>query len=230
MTVSTDHAYSAGWGQDAQDEPGGRMVATDGRALPLQGARLHADACAGQCRVVLQQWFHNPHPEPLEVRYRLPLPADGAVSGFAFTIDGRRIVGQIDRKQVARARYERALAEGRSAALLEQERSSLFTQKVGNIPPGATVVAEVTIDQPLQWIDSPSFGGWEWRFPTVVGPRFMGARGRVPDASRVSVPVADGPLRAGVELELRVRDSVVAGAGALPSSPSHQLDVRREGT
>jgi Ca-activated chloride channel homolog len=168
---------------------GGRLVATDGRPLPLQGAALRAEASGGLARVVLEQRFRNPHPDPLHVTYVLPLPVDGAVSGFAFRIGERRVVGEVDRRAAARERFEEAILEGRTAALLEQDRASLFTQELGNIPPGAEVVAELTIDQRLRWLDG---GAWEWRFPTVVAPRYLGADGRVPDAPRVAVDVVGG--------------------------------------
>jgi Ca-activated chloride channel family protein len=85
---------------------GGRLVAADGRALPLTGTRLTAHAAGGLCRVLLEQRFHNPHAEPLRVTYRFPLPHDGAVSGFAFTFGGRRVVGEVDRLEAARERFE----------------------------------------------------------------------------------------------------------------------------
>ena len=71
---------------------GGRLVASDGRTLPLVGAALAADCAGGVARVVLEQRFKNPYAEPLAVTYSLPLPADGAVSGFSFRIGGKRIV------------------------------------------------------------------------------------------------------------------------------------------
>lgn len=199
---------------------GARLVATDGRPLPLAGTLLRADACAGLCRVVLEQRFVNPHAEPLTVTYLVPLPADGAVAGYAFRIGDVRVVGEIDRKRRARERFEEALIQGRTAALLEQERSSLFTQRVGNVPPGAEVVCELTIDQPLAWTE----GGWEWRFPTVVAPRFLGEPGRVADAARVTVDVADGPVAARAGLALTLRDTLTGA----PSSPSHALRVERD--
>jgi len=147
---------------------GARLVALDGRTLPLRAVRLRAEARGGIARVTLTQEFVNVYDEPLAVTYLLPLPADGAVSAFAFTIDERRIVGEIDRRAAARQRFEEAIATGRTAALVEQERSSLFTQEIGNIPPRATVHAELAVDQKLGWLDE---GAWEWRFPTVVMPR-----------------------------------------------------------
>jgi Ca-activated chloride channel homolog len=137
---------------------GSRLVSTSGRSLPLLGTDLTADARGGIARVTLEQRFHNPHAEPLAVTYSLPLPSDGAVSGFAFRIGARRVVGEIDRKRAARERYEQALVDGKSAAILEQDRSSLFTQEIGNIPPGEEVIVEVSVDQRLRWLEE---GAWE---------------------------------------------------------------------
>jgi Ca-activated chloride channel family protein len=199
---------------------GARLVTVDGRALPLVAASLAVDARGGIARVVLTQTFRNPFDEPLTVHYSLPLPHEGAVSGFEFVLGQDRVVGEIDRRETARARFDEALAEGRSAALLEQDRGSLFTQEIGNVPPRADLVARVTVDQRLRWRDE---GAWEWRFPTVVAPRYLGAPGRVTDAARITQDVADAPLPTRMDLALTVRDALVA-AGA-PSSPSHALST-----
>src|SRR6185369_12557239 len=88
---------------------GARLVTSTGRALPLLGATIAADASGGVARVTLEQRFKNPYAEPLAVTYSLPLPADGAVSGFAFRVGARRVVGEVDLRRAARERYERAL-------------------------------------------------------------------------------------------------------------------------
>lgn len=194
---------------------GAELISVDGRALPLVATHLAADACAGLCRAILTQTFHNPYAEPLEVHYQVPLPEDGAVSGYAFVIGDLRIAGRIERTADARASFERAIVEGRSAALLEQTRSSLFKQRVGNIPPGQTVRIEITVDQPLIWRE----GQWEWRFPTVVAPRYLGSL--TPDPAAVTVPVADGEISARLSLGLTIRD---ARTGAV-SSPSHPVSA-----
>ena len=116
---------------------GAELVTTDGRSLPLVAVRLTAEAAGGLARFVLEQRFENPHAETLNVTYRMPLPADGAVSGYEFQIGDRVITGVVDRKQQARERFEQALAEGKTAALLEQERADIFTQQLGNIPANA---------------------------------------------------------------------------------------------
>src|SRR6185295_9990326 len=71
---------------------GGRLVSTDGRILPLAGARLTARAGGGLAEVVLEQRFRNGADVPLTVTYSFPLPADAAVGGYAFTVGDRRIV------------------------------------------------------------------------------------------------------------------------------------------
>src|SRR5258708_952264 len=135
-------------------------LVTPSSTLPLESAALRVEARGGIARVVLEQKFKNHHTEPLAVTYVLPLPADAAVSGFAFTVGDRRIEGEVDKKRAARERFEEAIAQGTTAAILEQERSSLFTQELGNVPPGAELICEITIDQRLRWIDE---GAGEWR-------------------------------------------------------------------
>ncbi len=200
------------------ESTGGRLVSVDGRPFPLLGASLTADAKGGLVRVKLEQTFRNPYAEPLRVTYKLPLPADGAVSGFAFRVGETRVVGEVDSKKQARQRFEDAILDGRTAALLDQERSSLFTQEVGNVPPLTEVACEVTLDQKLAFLPD---GFWEWRFPTVVAPRYLGDSGRVADAAEVTVDVADRALPVKLSLGLSIRDRLPEGVR--PESPSHTL-------
>ena len=196
---------------------GAVLVDTEGRVLPLRGTQLDVTAGAGMARALLRQRFANPHAEPLRVRYQLPLPSDAAVAGFAFTLDGEVTRGVVKPREVARRAFEDALLSGRTAALLEEDRSSLFTEEVGNIPPGAEVEVEVSLDMPLAWRPE---GAWSFRFPTVVGPRYLGASGRTPDADRVTVKVADSfTVDARARLSLRIED----GLEGAPSSTSHPL-------
>ena len=204
---------------------GARLYATDGKTLPLRSSALAVEARGGIARTVLTQRFVNEHDRPLEVTYQLPLPADGAVSGFRFVVDGEVIVGEVDRKADARARYDAALAAGQSAALLEQTRANTFTQKVGNIPPNSEIVCEVAIDQRLVWVAGE--GQWEWRFPTVVGPRYAGEAGRVKDAAALVVDVADRPLPTTLDLEVAIQDAVLHDRE--PESPSHSVTTARDG-
>src|SRR3954471_5168689 len=197
--------------------PGESKLVTASGALPLEHVALRVTARGGMARVVLEQTFANHHPDPLALTYVLPLPADGAVSGFTFRIGERLIEGEVDARRAARERYEDAIARGQTAALLEQYRSSLFTQELGNVPAGARVTCEITVDQKLRWLDE---GAWEWRFPLAAAPRYLGEPGRVADADRMALEVAE-TLAPRASLALTIEDALAAGRS--PESPSHPL-------
>jgi len=164
--------------------------------------------------------FVNDRSDPLQVTYQLPLPADAAVGGYTFSVGDRRIVGEVDRRESARQRFEDAVLEGQSAALLEQDRSAIFTQEIGNIPARAEVESEIVLDQRLRWLED---GQWEWRFPTIVAPRYLGAEGRVDDAKRVAVDVSESGLPVRATLMMRVLDGLTGGS---PTSPTHRIVSR----
>src|SRR5262245_32518624 len=83
---------------EVSEPRGAEMVTPDARSLPLASASLHAEAGAGLARLVLEQQFENTYDETLRVTYRMPLPADGAVSGYAFRIGARTITGRVEPK------------------------------------------------------------------------------------------------------------------------------------
>jgi len=197
---------------------GARLVAATGENLPLQGITVTSEAAGGLARSRLRQHFTNLHPNPLDLTYAFPLPADGAVAGYEVRAGDRLIKGRVERRADARTQYEAARVDGRTAALVEEERPNFFTQRLGNIPAATDVIVELTIDHRLAWIPG---GVWEWRFPTVVAPRYLGAQGTVSDASAVTLDVADGATRPTASLVFTIADDLFA----TPSSPSHQIVV-----
>lgn len=197
---------------------GAELVTSDGRSLALVGARLVGEAQGGLARLVLEQMFENTYDENLRVTYRMPLPADGAVSGYEFELGDRVIKGTIDKKHQARERFERAIASGHTAALLEQERADIFTQQIGNIPARTSVIARITIDQRLAWLPE---GEWELRFPTVIGPRYIGKSDTAADVRATHIKVTDQPLRSTIQISIAVKDAI--SGGGKPSSPSHGI-------
>lgn len=201
---------------------GASLTTADGRSLSLVGARLRGEARGGIARLVLEQRFVNPFAETLDVTYRMPLPADGAVSGYGFAIAGREIVGRVDRKAAARETFERAVVEGRTAALLEQNTSDIFTQQIGNLPANEELVARITIDQRLAWLPE---GEWELRFPTVIGPRYVTT---ADDARDTHVSVDPAGIPPGIQIEIAIGDAITAGRNA--ASPTHALVHRDDGT
>jgi Ca-activated chloride channel family protein len=197
---------------------GAEVTTADGRSLPLVSAKLSGTAQGGIARLVLEQRFENPYAETLHVTYRMPLPADGAVSGYRFTIADRVIVARLQGRWEARAQFERAIAAGHTAALLEQERADIFTQSIGNLPANEALVARITVDQRLTWLPE---GEWELRFPTVIGPRYVAATDRPAEVRAFRVTTAPEGVAARIRISVEIRDAITAGR--TPASPSHAL-------
>ena len=206
-----------------QSGSGARLMSVEGMELPLRSVTIRAEARGGLARTIVSQVFFNGHDQPLKATYTMPLPASGAVGGYQFIIGERRVVGEVAPREQARERFEQALVEGRTASLLDQERANLFTQELGNIPPHTEIAVEITVDQRLDWLDE---GMWEYRFPTVAAPRYLGADGRVTDSSKVTVDVTGSPTGLHAMLDLVVGD--LLAEGRRPESPSHRITVADE--
>jgi Ca-activated chloride channel homolog len=209
---------AAGVGGTESSVPGGvlHILEQDGTPMapcPLKHTAIEADISGFVTRVRVKQTFHNPLDRKIEAFYVFPLPSDAAVDGLVMTVGERRIVGQIKPRAEARAIYEAAKTAGHVASLLDQERPNVFTQAVTNIEPGAQVVIELSYVETLRYDD----GVFEFVFPMVVGPRYMpgsptGSQGsgwapsttQVPDASRISPPVAPPGTRAGHDISVTV--------------------------
>lgn len=192
-----------------------------GVALPLHNTDVRAHLRGEVAEVFVAQRFVNDRPTAIEAIYAFPLPENSAVTDMRMTIGARTIVAEIRERGQAQREYAAAKADGRTAALLEQERPNVFTQSVANIPPGESIEVELRYVQTLTY----DAGEYEFVFPTVVGPRYLpgapvarppvgaGARSdtdRVPDASRISPPVVGRGTRTGNDLSIEV----VAEAGA----------------
>ncbi len=205
------------------------LVSVDGRTYPLKSANINARAEGGIAATTFTQTYGNPYAEALEVLYTLPLPADGAVTGYTIRLGKRVIRGEVRKRDEAREEYRKALFEGRTAALLEQERADTFSQKLGSLPPGETVMVEIEVLQPLAFLpaNKSEHACWEYRFPTVVGVRYEGGEDRVPDAARLDVDrVLEGTP---VKLEASLLISDGPASDIRPYAPGQQIDLMADG-
>src|SRR6185436_310646 len=71
-------------------------------------------------------------------------------------------------RQIAQQQYERAQAEGKSGALLEQQRPNVFSMRVANVIPGYEIRVELHYSELLV----PTDGTYEFVYPTVVRPQY----------------------------------------------------------
>jgi Ca-activated chloride channel family protein len=206
--------------------------------FPLAHTRVVAQVSGNVARVELTQFYVNPSPDRLEAVYAFPLPPNAAVTDMAFRIGNRVVLSEVRRREEARRTYERARAEGRTAALTEQERPNLFTQSVANVPPGDTVAVVLRYVHEVPYDD----GRYLFHFPTTIGPRYAPgtptgtASGhgwspdtdRVPDASRVTPPVVPAGKRSAADVDILVR-LVPAPAFDDVAAKSHRVVTGVEG-
>lgn len=208
--------------------PGSLIVADASGAttfvFPLRCTAANADVAGWFASTRMTQTFANPLDRPLEAVYVFPLPTTAAVSDFEMRVGSRRVVGVVRRRAEAEAIYADALRRGRTASLLTQERVNVFTQRVGNIAPGSEVDVTVTYFHPLEY----DRGRFEYVFPMTVGARFCPSSMDPADAARVARPTGDDAARSGRDVAVHVVLDAGAELGAI-DSPSHAIDVRREG-
>ncbi len=111
--------------------------------LPQIEADYEVDVRGDLATVVVRQSFENPTDSTLEPTYQFPLYEKAAVYGMTMQIGERVVESEIQRKEEARETYEKAKRRGKKAALLEQDRPNLFTQRVANVESGQRV--EITL-------------------------------------------------------------------------------------
>jgi Ca-activated chloride channel family protein len=197
--------------------------------LPLRAVRVDSRIVGLVAATTVQQTFVNGLAVPVEATYVFPLPERAAVTAFTVTIGDRRIRGVLRERAQARADYDQALAEGRRAAITEEERPGTFTMRVGNLGPGEQAVVELVLAGPVAHEDREA----TFRFPLVVAPRYVAGvpaavtdPGRppvgsgagpdtdlVPDASRVTPPLL--PAGSPPTVDLRVTVTVDGGGLAV---------------
>ena len=223
LTSNNDAAAPARFDQLGR---GSLLLKLASGGISVDAPVLHTDvvmAVSGMlARVSVRQRFLNPGKQWTEGIYVFPLPEDAAVDRMQLRIGERIIEGEIQEREQAEKTYKRARKEGKKASLLSQQRPNIFTTAVANIGPGEEVQVEIEYQQALRY----NQGAFSLRFPLVVAPRYIpgrplageeevsfGATGwspnttKVPDASRITPPVADSsdrpinPVRIQVNLD-----------------------------
>lgn len=221
LALATDPIVAASGALEAVG-PEGEPLA----GCPLEHTSVRSEIAGFVARVTVTQQFRNPYSHPIEAIYTFPLSESGAVDSMSIRSGDREIRGEIRRREEAQRIYAEARAAGKLAAVLDQERPNIFTQSIANLMPGARVEIEIQYVETLDYRD----GAFEFSFPMVVGPRFIpgrpGVATRVPDASRISPPVAPEGTRSGHDISLEVE--IDAGVEILSvDSRLHDVDVER---
>ncbi|BFM12392.1 marine proteobacterial sortase target protein [Simiduia litorea] len=120
-------------------------------------------------RLVLTQHFENQTDQWQEAIYTFPLSETSAVNRMEMHIGARHVVARIREKAEAQKLYQAAKQAGKKAALTEQHRPNLFSQKIANIAPGESVSIELHVTQPVDYKQ----GRFSWRLPMTLTPRYI---------------------------------------------------------
>ena len=237
-----------------QKAESGELLLVDGsgyqRAIHLQ-TDVEVDVRGLVANVRYRQQFRNDTRDWREAVYVFPLAENAAIHHMEMRIGDRLIRSQIKEKQQARKIYQQARAEGKKAALTEQQRPNLFTQKVANIGPGETVEIELGYRQRVHY-ESGQFGFY---LPTTLTPRYMPGHqvvdqelvqhqhlngnpfgwaqptDQVPDAAEISpphVPVDPGDLVNPMSIEIHLDAGVpLTNIGSRFHRISHQVSDKQ---
>jgi Ca-activated chloride channel family protein len=199
--------------------------------LPLVAVEIEAAVSGMAATTIVRQTFRNARQTSIEATYIFPLPDRAGVTAFTASLAGRLVEGELRERAEARAEYDAAIAAGHRAAITEEERSDVFSIRVGNLQPGEEAVITLTLTGPLSVDD----GVAEYRFPLVVAPRYVAGQplpwppvglgtaadtDAAPDASRITSPVLLPGLDSPVRLSLRAR---LAGLGLAPGDVQSSL-------
>jgi Ca-activated chloride channel homolog len=156
----------------------------------------------------------------VEAIYRFPLPGDAAVTGVKVTFGEVEIIAELRERQQAEETYQKAKKEGRQATLATRESPDVFTLRVAGIKPDEDVTVETSYIQ-LARADG---AGWSLRLPLTTAPRYV-------RSDEASSPHAHGqPLFLLRDPGHRFSLNLVFDGASEVDSPTHELEVRSEGT
>jgi len=188
--------------------------------LPLKATQVEVRILGPIADVTVTQHYRNEGQRALDARYVFPGSSQSAVHAMTVRIGERLLAASIREKQAARIEFDTAKREGKTAALLEQQRPNVFQMNVANILPGDDVRVELRYTELIV----PRDGRYEFVFPTVVGPRYNSPNGAAARETWIAAPYgrAGEPPRSAFDLKLTLATPIAAKD---ITSPSHALEV-----
>ncbi|MCD4814549.1 VWA domain-containing protein [bacterium] len=194
--------------------------------LPLKSTRADVIISGVIADVKITQVYKNEGKNTLEAVYVFPASSRAAVYAMRMTVGKRIIEAKIQERKKARETYEKALAEGKTASLLEQQRPNVFQMNVGNILPGDEIKVELNYTELMVPKDST----YAFVYPTVVGPRYSEQTEKT--AGTQDKWVANPYLKEGKDAPFTFGFDLTINSGipiARLTSPSHDIDIEYTG-
>ncbi len=174
--------------------------------------------------VQVEQQFFNPSGLPVDAVYMFPLQTNAAVYELEYVVGDETIIAKIQTKQQAAQTFEAAKSEGKSAALLVQERPNIFTQSLANIPGTSPVTVRIRYVHHAERRD----GEYVVNLPTRVGWRYDLVDMNKNTLGGEVFETSPGVLPRGI---LRFQGTVSTGLNVSSFlSPTHPITARRLGS
>ncbi|XP_063813630.1 von Willebrand factor A domain-containing protein 5A-like isoform X3 [Pseudophryne corroboree] len=171
----------------------GLIVVSSRSPVPLQGISVDIQVKGFVADVSATLRYKNREEKAVEAVFVFPMNEDSAVYSFEATIEGKKIVADLQEKKQAKETYDEAMSKGQQAFLLEEDESSadVFSCSVGNLPPGQE--AEVTLKY-VQELPVEADGAVRFVLPAVLNPRYTPKDHDVSvTATRPQVPIGQIP-------------------------------------
>lgn len=141
-------------------------------SFPLKDTNVVTNINGVIAETYVTQTYANEGESPINAKYVFPASTKVTVHGMKMEIGNEVITAKIKEREEAKQDFEEAKQEGKSASLLEEQRSNVFTMDLANVMPGDTVKIELHYTEVISSTD----GSYEFVFPTVVGPRYPSER------------------------------------------------------
>lgn len=194
--------------------------------LPLKATEVKAVINGIIADTYVTQTYANEGEHAINASYVFPASTRVSVHGMTMQVGNQILRAQIKEKEEAKAEFEEAKSEGKSASLLEEKRANVFTMDVANIMPGDEIRIELHYTEMIESTE----GIYSFVFPTVVGPRYarpMETDSGADDDDWVETPylVDDSMPEGSYEISVKL-------SGGVPlqriKCPSHQISVKQE--
>ena len=175
-----------------------------------------ADSRGSIFELTVEQRYENRSARNLEAVFTFPLPVRAVLLGFDLEIGDRKLSAVAVARREASERYEKAIDEGDTAALIEHDGHGLYTVSLGNLLPGETAAIRYRYAELLDAHD----GYVRLNVPTVIAPRYGDPR----DAGLEGPAVPNVDLLGEYPFEIRLTLAGLRDVSAV-RSPSHRIAV-----
>jgi Ca-activated chloride channel family protein len=194
--------------------PAATLKTREGTPVPLQAVSATGRLEGLLFELTVEQRYRNDGERNLEAVFTFPLPLRAVLLGLDLELGGRRFAAQAVARAEATEKYERAIDEGDTAALVEHDGNGLYTVSLGNLGAGETAVIRYRYAELLD----AHHGYLRLNVPTVIAPRYGDPRNAGLEGP--AVPGVD--LLAEYPFDIRIELAGLADSGAV-RSPSHRI-------